>query len=217
LAKLKALVRNEPYLKDWVNEDGYTLPFICAAKDYVDAMELFIGENIDCMAVINSSTMFHLAAEKGSLKTLQLLLHHNSDGLNRINYYGDTCLHLSCFFGFIEVAEFLVGYDGIDVNIQNVISGDTPLHRSCYKNSIELVSMLLRNNKIDVNIRNKLGKTPLHISCKNNSIKLVLMLLNNQSIDVSIKNNEEKLPDELTTNVNIKRMIKKKRSQMAQV
>ena len=55
LAKLKALFRNESYLKDLVNKDGYTLPFICAEKNYSDAIQMFIDENIDCNEVIKLS------------------------------------------------------------------------------------------------------------------------------------------------------------------
>jgi len=178
LAKLKALVRNEPYLKDLVNEAGYTLPLLCAEKNYVDAMEMFIGENIDCMEVTMDNTIFHQAAAYGSLETLKLLLDHMPDALNLKNNNMNTCLHLGCACNRIEIVQFLLEHDKIQVNAQNK-HGDTPLHRSCWFKYIKIISVLLKNQSINVSIRNKGGK----------------------------------LPDEFNIDVNIKRMIKKKRSQ----
>ena len=178
LAKLKALIRNEPYLKGLVNKDGYTLPFICAWKDYSDAMQMFIDENIDCNEVVKGTTIFHEAASFNSLETLKLLLRHKPDALNLQTKPKDTILHWACSNKNIEIIGFLLGCDGIDVNIKN-----------------------------------QFGYTPLHIGCLRNSTKIVAMLLGHQSIDICIKSNEKKLPEELTSDVNIKRMIRMKRSQ----
>ena len=87
------------------------------------------------------------------------------------------------------------------------------LHWACSKINIEIIEFLLRSDGIDANIKNITGNTPLHISCVRNSTKVVAMLLGHQSIDISIRNNEKKLPEELTSDVNIKRMIQKKPSQ----
>ena len=179
LAKLKALFRNESYLKDLVNKDGYTLPFICAQKNYSDAMQMFIDENIDCNEFVHGITIFHKAARCNSLETLKLLLRNKPDALNLQNNQKDTMLHWACDRKHIEVIKFMLGQDGVDVNIKN----------------------------------KKHGHTPLHLGCLRNSIKTVAMLLGHQSIDISIRNNEKKLPEELTSDVNIKRMIQKKRSQ----
>ena len=87
------------------------------------------------------------------------------------------------------------------------------LHLACNNKNIEIIGFLLGCDGIDVNIKNNYRNTPLHRGCLKDSIKTVAMLLGHQSIDISIKNNDKKLPQELTTNVNIRRLIQNKRSQ----
>ena len=82
LEKFKAVIRNDPYLKDLVNKDRYTLPFVCAQKNYSDAMQMFIDEKINCNEVIKYTTIFHEAAKYNSLETLKLMLRHKPDAVN---------------------------------------------------------------------------------------------------------------------------------------
>ena len=183
LPKLKALIRNEPYLKDLVNKDGYTLPFICAEKNYSNAIQIFIDENIDCKEVIKFTTIFHEAARNNSLETLKLLLRNQPDALINLqdNYYKDTMLHLACDRKKIEVIEFLLGHDRIDVNIKNKHE-NTPLHLGCFSSSTKVVAMLLEHQSIDISVKNSQKKLADELTTDEN-IKRMIQKKRSQNVE----------------------------------
>jgi len=158
LAKLKALIKNEPYLKDVVNNARTTLPYLCAENNYVDAMKLFIDAKIDCTKILaNGLTIFHQAIVKGSLETLKLLLHHKPSAVNLQSHVGDTLLHYACSLKKYEIMDFLLQLVGIDVNIRNKMS-QTSLQYSCQIGYIKVVSKLLDHPSIDLSIKDSQGR-----------------------------------------------------------
>ena len=207
--KLEALFHHEPYLRDLVNKEGLTLPWICAQNNHTQGMLLFIKENFDCNEIINSSTVFHKAAECGSLDVLKVLLEYKPDALKLKNRGGDTLLHTACFNDKVEVVQFLLQpHLNVELNVTNKFAC-SPLHYACEENRIQVVELLLMQPGIDVNVRHKYGDTPLHKACRNNHVKVVSMLIKQKNIDVNIRNKNKQYADDLTEDRNIKRMINK--------
>jgi len=94
------------------------------------------------------------------------------------------------------------------VNIQDK-NGWTALHNAAYYNAVESLKVLLPRPEIDVNIQNKWGLTALHFAAWYNAVD-VLKVLVNFGVDKSIKSKDGKLAYDLTTNKEIREMLKPK-------
>ena len=123
---------------------------------------------------------------------------------------GWNALHYSCFYGREEMTETLIKLFNPSVELINGLTNDgyTPLHLACIKGHINIVRILLFLKEIDVNIIQEKDGTPLHIACKKNDMQIVSILVSFKA-DLYIKNSKDKLPIDLTTDENIKKILKK--------
>ena len=123
---------------------------------------------------------------------------------------GWNALHYSCFYGREEMTETLIKLFNPSVELINGLTNDgyTPLHLACIKGHINIVRILLFLKEIDVNIVNKKDGTALHIACKKNNMQIVSILVSFKA-DLNIKDSKNKLPIDLTTDENIKKILKK--------
>ena len=123
---------------------------------------------------------------------------------------GWNALHYSCFYGREEMTETLIKLFNPSVELINGLTNDgyTPLHLACIKGHINIVRILLFLKDIDVNIINKKDGTALHIACKKNDMQIVSILVSFKA-DLNIKDCKDKLPIDLTTDENIKKILKK--------
>ena len=123
---------------------------------------------------------------------------------------GWNALHYSCFYGGEEMTETLIKLFNPSVEIINGLTNDgyTPLHLACIKGHINIVRILLFLKEIDVNTINKKDGTALHIACKKNDMQIVSILVSFKA-DLNIKDSKGKLAIDLTTDENIKKILKK--------
>ena len=108
------------------------------------------------------------------------------------------------------MTETLIKLFNPSVELINGLTNDgyTPLHLACIKGHINIVRILLFLKEIDVNIVNKKDGTALHIACKKNNMQIVSILVSFKA-DLNIKDSKNKLPIDLTTDENIKKILKK--------
>ena len=123
---------------------------------------------------------------------------------------GWNALHYSCYYAGEEMTENLIKLFNPSEELINGLTNDgyTPLHLACIKGHINNVRILLFLKEIDVNINNEKDGTPLHIACKKNDMQIVSILVSFKA-NLYIKNSKNKLPIELTTDENIKKILKK--------
>ena len=123
---------------------------------------------------------------------------------------GWNALHYSCFYGREEITESLITLFNPSAELINGLTKDgyTPLHLACIKGHINIVRILLFLKEIDVNILQEKDGTPLHIACKKNDMQIVSILVSFKA-NLNLKNSDGKLPIDLTTDDNIKKIIKK--------
>ena len=210
--KLHALFVRLPFYKELVDNKGYTLPFICVAQQNVNAMSFLIKEGFDILENINGTTVFHTAAEIGSVDILSVLSQHKPESINIVNNKKSTPLIVASWQNHTDAVEYLLQQDGIEINVQNN-NGSTALHLACStNNNVKVVSLLLDRNELnEINSNDLQGYNPLHHACQNNNIQIVSMLLDHKSIDVDAACHDKQLGDALATDLSIKRMIKRKR------
>jgi len=123
---------------------------------------------------------------------------------------GWNALHYSCFYGRDEMTETLIKIFNPSPELINGLTNDgyTPLHFACIKGHINVVRILLFLNEINVNILHEKDGTPLHIACKKNDMQIVSILVSFKA-NLNIKNSKNQLPIDLTTDDNIKKILKK--------
>ena len=123
---------------------------------------------------------------------------------------GWNALHYSCFYGREKMTQNLITLFNPSIELINGITkeGYTPLHLACLKGHINVIKILLFLKDIDVNIKSEKEGTPLHIACEKNNMQIVSILVSYKA-DLKIENSKHKLPIELTTDENIKKILKK--------
>ena len=121
-----------------------------------------------------------------------------------------NALHYSCFYGREKMTQNLIKLYNPSPELINGITkeGYTPLHLACIKGHINIIKILLFLKDIDVNISCEKEGTPLHIACEKNNMQIVSILVSYKA-NLKIKNSKNKYPIELTTDENIKKILRR--------
>jgi len=172
LAKIKALLKENPKLVSSKDDFGYTLLYRAVGAGRKDIAELLLSKGADVNAKANNGmTPLHLLAaalrheyDKG---VVELLLAKGAD-VNARDKDGKTPLHLAAEACHKDVAELLLA-NKAEVDAKDN-TGKTPLHllatawsfqrHEDYKGVVEL----LLAKGADVNVRDKDGKTPMKMA-----------------------------------------------------
>jgi ankyrin repeat protein len=116
-----------------------------------------------------------LAAEKGNIDIVKLLLEHGADVNGTESKYGSAPLHFAAQKGYLDVVKLLLDY-GADINQLND-QGTTPLHFAAEGGNIDIVKLLLEEGAEDINDTNDHGNTPLNFAAINGHIDVVKLLV----------------------------------------
>lgn len=150
--------------------------------DIVDVLTKTTQDHLDVIDLIMQSGKMRtkavlpllLAAEKGNLAVVEILMKYLKDDINRRNDKGTTALWIACCNKHIDVVCELIK-NGADVNITNE-KGNSCLIPCCQRGHIDIVSLLL-DTGIDIGNRNKDGDDAVLICCRNGQAKILEMLL----------------------------------------
>jgi len=128
-------------------------------KEFLAAIERIIkkGGDINAEQNRNKKTLLHLAAKKGYVKAVKLLLDNNAD-VNVREVMEATPLHLAVLEDKVETVRVLIAY-GADLDVKSSYLS-TPLHNAALFGKVEIAKLLLENGA-DVNAKNNYGITPL--------------------------------------------------------
>ncbi|XP_052822598.1 serine/threonine-protein kinase TNNI3K isoform X1 [Octopus bimaculoides] len=155
---------------------------LACAKGYLRITQLLLQGTSDQKVDVNvkddeEHRPVHFCCKAGNLQILSLLLEHKAD-THITNIYGDTPLHLACYYCKLEICKALTLHTGsASFNIENIFS-ETPLHAACTTGkSIELIKFLLEQQNVDINYQGKDGHTALHSACYHGHLRVVHFLL----------------------------------------
>jgi cytohesin len=167
----------------------------CMKLGSLEAAVLLLAFGADVNTVGPFGAPLHIAAERGRLDLVQVLIERGAD-VNIRDSQGRTPLHAAAIGGNAEVIRLLIKL-GADVNARDNY-GETPLHLvaaegAAYPHpSYEEAAKALLDAGADVNARNADGKTPLHIASVGNPALVKLFI--ERGADVNAQDNSGKTP-----------------------
>lgn len=160
---------------NWRDHTDDALILTFAREGYTQAVELLLefGAEIDCHNDHHSNALL-LASQYGHRKTVKLLIEKGAN-LQCQDNDEDTPLILAIGYGRLDIAEYLLGVEGVDIQSPNS-RGDTPLHLAAWGDRGKFIETLLEMGS-PVDAVNRAGFTALHIAVRNGSESIVMALL----------------------------------------
>ncbi|KAL6521178.1 hypothetical protein OROGR_017747 [Orobanche gracilis] len=152
------------------------------------AADLFEEEGVDFMDEEDSDSEIpiHLrplisAAESGDLDALRLALDHFDGNIDEPVEDGDTLLHLTCLYGHLSCAQFLLERGAkLDAKDED---GGIPLHDACAGGFTEIAQLLISSANDPERVKRMLetidieGDTPLHHAARGEYADTIRLLL----------------------------------------
>jgi len=160
------------------NSKGETLLYLAVKESNHEYVNFFLLHGADALvesqSCIKGTSSFHLAAYKGDIKSLYLILLSQTIDLNAETSQGWTPFGLAATAGHLTTAEYLI-CQGADLQLFGSI-GKNGFHLAVLSNNLEMVKLCLRKG-CNPNTKTADGETALHIATRNKNYPIVTMLL----------------------------------------
>ncbi|XP_078504395.1 ankyrin repeat domain-containing protein 6 isoform X2 [Lissotriton helveticus] len=157
---------------------------VAAYKGHSDNVVQLINKGAKVAVTKHGRTPLHLAANKGYLGVVQILLKAGCE-LDIQDDGDQTALHRATVVGNSDVIAALIK-EGCALDRQDK-DGNTALHEAAWHGFSQSVKLLVKAGA-NVLVKNKAGNTPLHLACQNgHSQSTRVLLLGGSRAD--IKNN----------------------------
>ncbi|KAK2844540.1 hypothetical protein Q5P01_011199 [Channa striata] len=158
---LLKLITAEPLLRDREDQFGRTPLMYCVLADRLDCAEILLKAGASVNKTDHSQrSALHLAAQKGNVRFLKLLLSKRANWLQK-DLEGMTPLHLATRHPSPKALALLLKHIGpgeVDTQDKNK---QTALHWSAFYNRPEHVRLLIKHDS-NIGIPDSEGKIPLH-------------------------------------------------------
>ncbi|KFU91784.1 Ankyrin repeat domain-containing protein 6 [Chaetura pelagica] len=146
---------------------------VAAYKGQVENVVQLINRGAKVAVTKHGRTPLHLAAHKGHLHVVQVLLKAGCD-LDIQDDGDQTALHRAAVVGNTDVIAALI-QEGCALDRQDK-DGNTALHEACWHGFSQSAKVLVKAGA-NVLAKNKAGNTPLHLACQNSHSQSTRVLL----------------------------------------
>ncbi|NXG56416.1 ANKR6 protein, partial [Hemiprocne comata] len=146
---------------------------VAAYKGQVENVVQLINRGAKVAVTKHGRTPLHLAAYKGHLHVVQVLLKAGCD-LDIQDDGDQTALHRAAVVGNTDVIAALI-QEGCALDRQDK-DGNTALHEACWHGFSQSAKVLVKAGA-NVLAKNKAGNTPLHLACQNSHSQSTRVLL----------------------------------------
>ncbi|NXW47797.1 ANKR6 protein, partial [Nyctiprogne leucopyga] len=146
---------------------------VAAYKGQVENVVQLINKGAKVAVTKHGRTPLHLAAHKGHLHVVQVLLKAGCD-LDIQDDGDQTALHRAAVIGNTDVIAALI-QEGCALDRQDK-DGNTALHEACWHGFSQSAKVLIKAGA-NVLAKNKAGNTPLHLACQNSHSQSTRVLL----------------------------------------
>ncbi|KTG03349.1 hypothetical protein cypCar_00014521 [Cyprinus carpio] len=146
---------------------------IASHKGQADHVVQLINKGAKVAITKNGRTPLHLAAYKGHIVVVRILLAAGCD-LDIQDDDGNTALHEAAWHGFGQSVKLLVKA-GANVHAKNK-AGNTALHLACQNGHAQSSKVLLLGGSCP-DSKNSVGDTCLHVSARYNHVSVIRALL----------------------------------------
>ncbi|KAF1615808.1 Ankyrin repeat domain-containing protein 6, partial [Eudyptes chrysolophus] len=146
---------------------------VAAYKGQVENVVQLINKGAKVAVTKHGRTPLHLAAHRGHLHVVQVLLKAGCD-LDIQDDGDQTALHRAAVVGNTDVIATLI-QEGCALDRQDK-DGNTALHEACWHGFSQSAKVLVKAGA-NVLAKNKAGNTPLHLACQNSHSQSTRVLL----------------------------------------
>ncbi|NWS89101.1 ANKR6 protein, partial [Toxostoma redivivum] len=146
---------------------------VAAYKGQVENVVQLINRGAKVAVTKHGRTPLHLAAYKGHLHVVQVLLKAGCD-LDIQDDSDQTALHRAAVIGNTDIIATLI-QEGCALDRQDK-DGNTALHEACWHGFSQSAKVLVKAGA-NVLAKNKAGNTPLHLACQNSHSQSTRVLL----------------------------------------
>jgi ankyrin repeat protein len=169
-------------------KDNDLSPILVAAYYQYPEIASFLADKTVALTIFEASAT-------GKINHVMRLLARDPQLVNAYAEDGFQALGLACYFGHVEVAEYLVKAGApINAPSRNEL-GAAPIQSAVAAGQTEIVRMLLKQGA-NPNVREQNGDTALHAAAQNADVDTIRLLLFGGA-DLNIKNDENKTPLDL--------------------
>ncbi|XP_071094922.1 putative ankyrin repeat protein RF_0381 [Haliotis cracherodii] len=136
-------------------------------------------------------TPLMFAAEFGKGEVFSYLMEIGAN-ISKVDRGSENILHLSCKGGNVEIVDYVLKQNVIDLNSREK-EGMTPLLLSAYLGESDAFDLLIGRGA-DISSVNDFGDNILHFSCRGGNVDIVKYVLKQNVVDIESRDNEGMTP-----------------------
>jgi len=191
----KMMLENPATELDIVSEDGNTVFTLACERSSVECVKMILQDkrwdpNMLERKTVKGDSGLIIAAYRGSLDIVKLILDQPSIDVNIQDSNGESPLNFAMKCNFPEVVEILLAREETKLDILDE-NDEYSLKQACKNNYVECVKLFLADKRCNAEIVNNVGRnslsTALTIAAESGNAEIAKMLLDYPGVDVNLK------------------------------